>query len=49
MDHIDKEGNAPDAFSETYSPEIQDNTVGYGKPPLIRRFKKGQSGNQKGH
>ncbi len=44
MDHIDKDGNAPDAFSETESPEIPDDTVGYGKPPLIRRFKSGESG-----
>ena len=48
MDLIDKEGNAPDAPSETDSPEIPDYTVGYGKPPLIRRFKVGQSGNRRG-
>ncbi len=48
MDHIDKDGNAPDAFSETESPEIPDYTVGYGKPPLIRRFKSGESGNRRG-
>ncbi len=48
MDLIDKEGNAPDAPSETDSPEIPDYTVGYRKPPLIRRFKVGQSGNRRG-
>ncbi len=48
MDHIDKGGSAPDAPSETDSPEITDYTVGYGKPPLIRRFKVGQSGNRRG-
>ncbi len=48
MDHIDKEGNAPDAFSETESAEIPDDTVGYCKPPLIRRFKSGESGNRRG-
>ena len=48
MDLIDKEGNAPDAPSETDSLEIPDYTVGYGKPPLIRRFKVGQSGNRRG-
>ncbi len=48
MDHIDKGGMAPDAPSESDSPEISDYTVGYGNPPLIRRFKKDQSGNRRG-
>ncbi len=48
MDHIDKRGMAPDAPSETDSPEITEYTVGYGNPPLIRRFKVGQSGNRRG-
>ncbi len=48
MDLIDKEGNAPDAPSETDSPEIPNYQVGYGKPPLIRRFKLGHSGNRRG-
>lgn len=48
MDHIDKEGGAPDAASETDSPEFSDDTVGYGKPPMKRRFKPDQSGNRWG-
>ena len=48
MDLIDKEGNAPNAPSETDSPEIPNYQVGYFKPPLIRRFKVGQSGNRRG-
>ena len=48
MDRIEKEGNAPNLPSETNSPEIPDYTVGYGKPPLKRRFKLGQTGNRRG-
>ncbi len=48
MDLIDKAGCMPDAASETDSPEITDYAVGYGKPPLIRRFKSDQSGNRRG-
>ena len=48
MDPIDKAGRMPDAASETDSPEITNYAVGYGKPPLIRRFKSGQSGNRRG-
>ncbi len=48
MDRIDKEEGAPDESPETDSPEIPDYTVGYGKPPLIRRFKPDQSGNRRG-
>ncbi len=48
MGHIDKEGGAPGAPLETDSHGLTDYTVGYGKPPLIRRFKSGQSGNRRG-
>ncbi len=48
MDHIDKEGDAPAASLDTDSHGLTDYTVGYGKPPLIRRFKSGQSGNRRG-
>ena len=48
MDPIDRAGRMPDAASETDSPEITNYAVGYGKPPLIRRFKSGQSGNRRG-
>lgn len=48
MDHIDKDGNAPDADSETGLHGLTDYTVGYGKPPMRRRFKSGQSGNRRG-
>ena len=48
MDPIDTAGRMPDAASETDSPEITNYAVGYGKPPLIRRFKSGQSGNRRG-
>lgn len=48
MDHIDRAGSMPDAASETDSSEITDYAVGYGKPPLIKRFKSGQSGNRRG-
>ncbi len=48
MDIIDKAGRRPDAASETDSPEITDYAVGYGKPPLTRRFKSGRSGNRRG-
>ncbi len=45
MDLIDKEGGAPDAPSETDSPEIPDHPVGYGHPPIKNRFKPKQTGN----
>jgi len=48
MDPIDKEEYAPDASSETSSPAMRDPPVGYGNPPMQRRFKSGQSGNQRG-
>ncbi len=48
MDPIDTAGRMPDAASETDSPEITNYAVGYGKPPLTRRFKSGQSGNRRG-
>ena len=48
MDPIDKAGRMPDAASETDSPEITNYAVGYGKPPLTRRFKSGRSGNRRG-
>ena len=48
MDLIDKEGGVPDAASEMDSPEITNYAVGYGKPPLTRRFKSGRSGNRRG-
>ena len=48
MDPIDTAGSMPDAASETDSPEITNYAVGYGKPPLTRRFKSGQSGNRRG-
>jgi len=48
MDPIDKAGRMPDAASEMDSPEITNYAVGYGKPPLTRRFKSGRSGNRRG-
>ena len=48
MDPIDRAGRMPDAASEMDSPEITNYAVGYGKPPLTRRFKSGQSGNRRG-
>ena len=48
MDPIDRAGRMPDAASETDSPEITNYAVGYGKPPLTRRFKSGRSGNRRG-
>ncbi len=48
MDHIDKDGNAPDATPETDPHGFTDSTVGYGKPPMETRFKSGQSGNRRG-
>ena len=48
MDHSDNLGNTPNAVPEPDSHELTDETVGYGKPPLKRRFKSGQSGNQRG-
>jgi len=46
MDLNDGEGKA--APSETDSPEVGEDTVGYGMPLMVRRFKSGQSGNPKG-
>ena len=48
MDPIDRAGRMPDAASEMDSPQITNYVVGYGKPPLTRRFKSGQSGNRRG-
>ena len=48
MDHIDKEGRAPGASLESDSQRPTDYPVGYGKPPKIRRFKSGESGNRRG-
>ncbi len=48
MDHIDKEGDALAASLDTDSHGPTDYKVGYGKPPLIRRFKSGESGNRRG-
>ena len=42
MDHSDETGSTP----ETDTPE--DDALGYGNPPMIRRFKSGESGNPKG-
>jgi hypothetical protein len=48
MNHIDNDGNAPDAAPETDPHGLTDSTVGYGKPPMKRRFKSGESGNRRG-
>ncbi len=48
MDHIDEDGNAPGSAPETDPHGLSDYAVGYGKPPMIRRFKSGQSGNRRG-
>ena len=48
MDPIDEEGNAPDASSDTESPETADYELGYDKPPMIMRFKPEESGNRRG-
>ncbi len=42
MDHSDETRSTP----ETDTPE--DDAVGYGNPPMIRRFRSGESGNPKG-
>lgn len=48
MDPIDNEGAAPNVTSDTDSPQLTDDEVGYGKPPMIRRFKLGNSDNKPG-
>ncbi len=48
MDHIDNDGNAADAAPETDPHGLTGHEVGYGKPPMKRRFKSGQSGNRRG-
>ena len=48
MNPIDNDGNAPDAAPETDPHGFTDSTVGYGKPPMKRRFKSGESGNRRG-
>ena len=48
MNHIDKDGNAPDVAPETDPHGLTDYAVGYGKPPMKRRFKSAQSGNRRG-
>ncbi len=48
MDDNNKAANACGTSSEADSTEVPENTVGYGNPPLQRRFKKGLSGNEKG-
>ncbi len=48
MDHIDNDGNAPDTAPESDRHMHTDYTVGYGKPPMKRRFKPDQSGNRRG-
>ena len=48
MEHIDEHGNAPGSAPETDPQGSTDHAVGYGNPPLIRRFKSGLSGNPKG-
>ena len=48
MDDNNKATNASGTSSETDSTEVPENTVGYGNPPLQRRFKKGLSDNKKG-
>ncbi len=48
MDHIDNDGNAPDATPEMDPHGLTGHEVGYGKPPMIRRFKSGESGNRRG-
>ena len=48
MDHIDEDGNAPGSAPETDPHGFTDSTVGYGKPPMKRRFKSGESGNRRG-
>ncbi len=48
MNHIDEDGNAPDAAPETDPHGFTDSTAGYGKPPMKRRSKSGESGNRRG-
>jgi len=48
MDSLDEDKGAMGASAETDKPELTADTVGYGHPPTIRRFKQGQSGNPRG-
>ncbi len=48
MINTDNDGAAPDAAPETDPHGFTDSTVGYGKPPMKRRFKSGESGNRRG-
>ena len=48
MDSIDEDAGAPGASAQTNRPELTAHTVGYGNPPMTRRFKQGQSGNPSG-
>jgi hypothetical protein len=48
MDSIDEDAGALGASAGTDRPELTADTVGYGNPPMIRRFKPGHSGNPRG-
>ena len=48
MDQIDEDENARGSAPETDPHGSTDHAVGYGNPPMIRRFKSGLSGNRKG-
>jgi hypothetical protein len=48
MDSIYEDAGAPGSSAETDRPELTAHPVGYGNPPMTRRFKQGQSGNPSG-
>lgn len=48
MINTDNDGDAPDAAPETDPHGLTGHEVGYGKPPMKRRFKSGESGNRRG-
>lgn len=48
MDHGKNEEKTSDVSLDDNSPELADSAVSVGDPPLVRRFKKNQSGNPRG-
>jgi len=48
MDSIHEDAGATGSSAETDRPELTTHPVGYGNPPMTRRFKQGQSGNPRG-
>ena len=48
MDNQDKDYGAPATSPDAGSQSPNDYPVGYGRPPMVRRFKLGESGNRRG-